>query len=125
MERTVVFTINGEPIETVEEFKYLGRIVTREDDDEAAVKGNLAKAKKKWASMQRFLITDGVDSKTMAIFYRTVAGDVCAAVRKRNMGADERYDEAASQFSQEMLSGDNRRIYSSGRGWRMDLPRQQ
>ena len=52
-------------------------------------------------------------------------GDVCAAVWKRNMGADERYDEAASQFSQEMLSGDNRRIYSSGRGWRMDLPRQQ
>jgi hypothetical protein len=40
-------------------------------------------------------------------------------------GADERYDEAASQFSQEMLSGDNRRIYSSGRRWRMDLPRQQ
>jgi translation elongation factor EF-1alpha len=51
MERMVVFTINGEPIETVEEFKYLGRIVTREDDDEVAVKGNLAKAKKKWASM--------------------------------------------------------------------------
>jgi hypothetical protein len=24
MEKTVVFTINGEPIETVEEFKYLG-----------------------------------------------------------------------------------------------------
>jgi hypothetical protein len=72
MEKTVVFTINGKPIETVEEFKYLGRIVTREDDDEAAVKGNLAKAKKKWASMRRFLITDGVDSKTMAIFYRTV-----------------------------------------------------
>jgi hypothetical protein len=27
------------------------RTQTREDDDEAAVKGNLAKAKKKWASM--------------------------------------------------------------------------
>jgi hypothetical protein len=27
------------------------------------------------------------------------------------MGADERYDEAASQFSQEMLSGDNRREF--------------
>jgi hypothetical protein len=97
----------------------------RTDDDEAAVKGTLAKVKKKWASMRRFLITDGVDSKTMAIFYRTVVMYVLLYGSETWGGADERYDEAASQFSQEMLSGDNRRIYSSGRRWRMDLPRQQ
>jgi hypothetical protein len=50
--------------------------------------------------MRRFLTTDGVDSKTMAVFYRRVAGNVRATVWKRNMGADKRYDTAASQFSQ-------------------------
>jgi hypothetical protein len=52
IEKTVVFTINGVQIETVEEFKYLGQIVTREDNDKVAVKWNLARAKKKWASMR-------------------------------------------------------------------------
>jgi hypothetical protein len=52
-------------------------------------------------------------------------GDPVNTVWKQNMGADERYDMAASQFSQEVLSRNNRRIYSSGGRWRMGLPRQQ
>lgn len=35
LEATVMFTINGEPVETVEEFKYLGRVVKNDDNDEA------------------------------------------------------------------------------------------
>lgn len=68
----VVFTVDGKPIEIVEEFKYLGRVVTSQDRDEPAVMRNLARAREKWASMRRFLIQDKVDPKTMAVFYRTV-----------------------------------------------------
>lgn len=50
----------------------MGRVVTNDDDDEVAVKRNIARAREKWASMRRFLITDEADPKTMATFYRTV-----------------------------------------------------
>jgi hypothetical protein len=125
IKKTVVFTINGVQIETVEEFKYLGQIVTREDNDEAAVKWNIARAKKKWASMRQFLTTDGVDLKSMAIFYRMVVMYVLLYGSETWVLADKRYDMAASHFSQEVLSRNNRRIYSSGGRWRMGLPRQQ
>jgi hypothetical protein len=49
-----VFKINGKPIEMVNEFKYLGRIVTQDDNDETAVKRNIVRAREKWASMRRF-----------------------------------------------------------------------
>ena len=35
MQASVVFTINGEPIEAADEPKCLGRVVTSDDDDEA------------------------------------------------------------------------------------------
>jgi hypothetical protein len=109
----------------VEEFKYLGRIVTREDNDKVAVKWNLARAKKKWASMRT--ISDHRWSRfENNCNFLSNSGNVRATVWKRNMSADERYDMAASQFSQEVLSRNNRRIYSSGGIWtRMGLPRQQ
>jgi hypothetical protein len=72
MEEETVFKINGKPIEMVNEFKYLGRIVTQDDNDEMAVKRNIVRAREKWASMRRFLIVDDVDPKTMSVFYRTV-----------------------------------------------------
>jgi hypothetical protein len=46
------------PIEIVEEFEYLGRIVMKRDKDEPAVMRNLAQARAKWASMRRFLVRD-------------------------------------------------------------------
>jgi hypothetical protein len=57
-----VFKINGKPIEMVNEFKYLGQIVTQDDNNETAVTRNIVQAREKWASMRRFLI----------VFYRTV-----------------------------------------------------
>jgi hypothetical protein len=68
----IEFTVNGKPIEIVEEFEYLGRIVMKHDKDEPAVMRNLARARAKWASMRRFLVIDASDPKTMAKFYRTV-----------------------------------------------------
>ena len=72
MKKEIVFTVSGKPIEIVDNFKYLGRITANTDNDETAVNRNLEQARKKWASMRRMLIQDGVEPKTMAVFYRTV-----------------------------------------------------
>jgi hypothetical protein len=72
MKANVEFTVNGKPIEIVEKFEYLGRIVTKDDKDGPAVMRNLARARAKWANMRRFLVRDAADPKTMATFYRTV-----------------------------------------------------
>jgi hypothetical protein len=69
MKANVEFTVNGKPIEIVEEFVYLGSIVTKHDKDEPAVMRNLARARAKWASMRRFLVRDAADLKTIAVFY--------------------------------------------------------
>ena len=55
MKANVVFTVNGKPIKIVEEFEYLGRLVTKDDKDGPAVMRNLARARAKWTSMRRFL----------------------------------------------------------------------
>jgi hypothetical protein len=72
MKANVDFTVNGKPIKIVEEFEYLGRLVTKDDKDGPAVMKNLARARAKWASMRRFLVRDAADPKTMAAFDRTV-----------------------------------------------------
>jgi hypothetical protein len=74
MKANVEFTVNGKPIEIlVEEFEYLGSIVMKHNKDEPAVMRNLARARAKWASMRRFLLSrDAADPKTMTTFYRTV-----------------------------------------------------
>jgi hypothetical protein len=37
MKTNIEFTVIGKPIEIAEEFKYLGRVVTKHDKDEPAV----------------------------------------------------------------------------------------
>jgi hypothetical protein len=44
----VEFTVNGKPIEIVEEFEYLGRVVAKDDKDGPAVMRNLARARATW-----------------------------------------------------------------------------
>ena len=51
----VKFTISGQPIETVSEFKYLGRVLSNDDDDWPAVKANIRKAKARWGQVARIL----------------------------------------------------------------------
>jgi hypothetical protein len=53
--RNTTFTVFGETIENVHEFKYLGRIVTDTDDDKAAAIYNLKKAGKAWGQIYRLL----------------------------------------------------------------------
>jgi hypothetical protein len=41
--RNVKFFVNGEPLETVTEFKYLGRILSADGSDDGAVNMNITK----------------------------------------------------------------------------------
>ena len=45
----VVFEAYGIPLETAEEFKYLGRVLTPPDDDWSEVSTNLRKLRRRWA----------------------------------------------------------------------------
>ena len=95
MKANVVFTVNGKPIEIVEEFVYLGRLVTKDDKDGPAVMRNLARARAKWASMRRFLVRDAADPGDVL----QDSGSLCTSLRKRILGTDRRFDETTSKFS--------------------------
>jgi Reverse transcriptase (RNA-dependent DNA polymerase) len=70
--KTTTFTINKQKLQKVENFKYLGRVLTNKDSDDEAVEENMKKAKKKWGYIGKFLRREGADPKTMAIFYKTI-----------------------------------------------------
>jgi hypothetical protein len=74
--KEVVFTVSGVAIETVSEFKYLGRILSDDDSDEAAVARNLKRARQKWGMIGRVLSRKGADPKSMARFYMAVVQSV-------------------------------------------------
>ena len=64
--------VYGKEIERVEEFNYLGRILTSDDNDTKAIENQIKKARAKWNSIASILKREGADAKTMATFYRTV-----------------------------------------------------
>ena len=66
------FEAYGKPIESVTEFKYLGRILTATDDDWPEVVGNLRKVRRSWGRLPRVLGREGADPK--------VSRDFCIAV---------------------------------------------
>jgi len=74
--RAVRFTIGDIEIETVREFKYLGRITSDDDDDLPAVRENMKKARKRWARVSRVLTRNGASPKMMGKFYTAVVQSV-------------------------------------------------
>ena len=68
----IVFYINGIALDNVTEFKYLGRIISADDRDDAVVSYNIKKATKAWYGMQHILSANGADPHTMACFYLAV-----------------------------------------------------
>ena len=68
----VVFEINGQPIETVRQFKYLGRVLSNDDDDWPAVRANIQKARWRWGQVAQILSREGASTGTMAYFYKAV-----------------------------------------------------
>ena len=57
------FEAYGAPIDSVLEFKYLGRILTATYDDWPPVVGNLRKARRSWVRLSRVLSKEGADPK--------------------------------------------------------------
>jgi len=63
------FTVNGATIETVPAFKYLGRWLRFDDDDQLAVMQNIKSARKRWFQMSKILTHQNASPKAMGRFY--------------------------------------------------------
>jgi hypothetical protein len=75
------FTVNGKKIKTVSKFKYLGRMVSNNDSDDATILRNLKRARKKWGRLSRLLTVDGANPMAMGIFYKVIVQTPdCASV---------------------------------------------
>ena len=70
------FRAYGKPMETVTEFRYLGRLLTAMDDDWPAVEGNIKKARRSWGRLDQVLGREGVDPKVSQTFYIAVTQQV-------------------------------------------------
>ena len=66
------FKAYGKPMDTVSEFRYLGRILTATDDDWTAVAGNTKKARRSWGGLAKVLGREGAEPKVLWTFYISV-----------------------------------------------------
>ena len=64
------FCANGEDLERVEVFKYLGRLISFDDADNQAMWSNLKKAQGCWARVSRVLRAENATPKTCGMFYK-------------------------------------------------------
>ena len=70
------FYIEGEEVERVDSFTYLGREITSSDDDFPACLRNLAKAKAKWGALSRVLKGKGASARYRSRIYLIVVSTV-------------------------------------------------
>ena len=70
--RERAFNAFGKRIQSVKEFRYLGRILTSTDDGWPAVARNLQKARATWGRLARILGREGADPKVSRNFYIAV-----------------------------------------------------
>jgi hypothetical protein len=67
---TRAFTTYGEDQERVEVFKYLGRLVSYNDNTFQAMRSNLKKARKSWAQVSCVLRAENASPKVCGVFYK-------------------------------------------------------
>jgi len=100
----VIFRINGEEIERVREFRYLGRILDENDDDSRCILAQLSKARGRWWRMAKILKREGADSFQMGRFYVAVVqavllyGSESWTISLREMEALERFQKKAMRY---------------------------
>ena len=73
---TTRFTINGEQLEQVRSFGYLGRCVHEDNSDWPALFSNVKKARKRWGMLVRILDKDGATNYAKGMFYRAIIQSV-------------------------------------------------
>ena len=66
------FYVRGRELERVTEFKYLGRMMQDNDDDDAAYRRQLQRARQKWARFGQVLRKQEATPKVMGYFYKAV-----------------------------------------------------
>ena len=71
-----LFYVEGEVLEKVESFRYLGRILAQDDDDTRAVRSQIKKARGIWARVGHVLQADNTPPKVSAKFYKAVVQSV-------------------------------------------------
>jgi hypothetical protein len=64
------FFAYGEELERVQVFKYLGKLVSYDDNDTQAMRGNLAKAHRCWAWVSQVLRSENASLKVCGVFYK-------------------------------------------------------
>ena len=74
--RKVVISIGDEPLESVTQFRYLGRPITFSDDDWPAIHHNLTRARKQWAMVSQVLVREKAEPRIAAMFYKAVVQSV-------------------------------------------------
>ena len=67
------FTAYDQPLERVEVFRYLGRLLAYGDDDAQAVRACLKKARRSWARVSAILRRENVSPRTAGNFFQAIA----------------------------------------------------
>ena len=105
------FQVGNSIVDNVDEFVYLGRVVTANDTDWPAVSRNLVKARKRWARFSALLKREGASPKVSGLFYKAV-------VMSQLLYACETW--VINESIMKALAGFHHRI---ARGITRDLPR--
>ncbi len=64
------FFAYGEELEQVKVFKYLGQLLSYDDNDTQAMRGNLAKARRCWVWVSQVLRSENASPKVCGVFYK-------------------------------------------------------
>jgi hypothetical protein len=70
--RKVSFTVSSHSLSSVDQFRYLGRILADDDSDSPAIMANLKKARDCWARIHLLLRREGASLKYMTRFYLAI-----------------------------------------------------
>ena len=66
------FRAYGRPLEMVTSFRYLGRVISEEDNDWLAVARNLSWTRAVWSKMARILRREGVSLKVSRLCFKAM-----------------------------------------------------
>ena len=70
------FMVHGDVLERVEVFRYLGRLLSQDDDDIQAVRSQLCKARGTWARVGQVLRRENAPPRVSAKFYKAIVQSV-------------------------------------------------
>jgi hypothetical protein len=71
-----LFHVEGELLEKVDLFQYLGRILAQDDDDVRAVRNQIKKVGEIWARVGQVLTAENMPPKVSAKFYKAIVQSV-------------------------------------------------